>query len=403
MGVQRHDINPDFPKAKPIAKDKGNVQEKSGPLWNKLPQLLNLARYRMKPGQRDKLLDYEPIHLHISPSEVHPVVAAMAASSRAHSNTDSGILQVRPSSRPIFKEMAIENFKFLMEQVPTVRTIEFSGKSDPFLNADLIRMVNYAHQFNGAQSIIHTEGFMLNLFADEILKSNLHTLVVHLQADRPSAYSRLTSNPLTRFVTIRDNILRLVKRKRELNGKVNVELNLLVDVHNFRDIPDMIRFAEEMGVDSIRFENYMPSDPSIWSDRTLYNHQQPVVRFLETMRKTLLREVKLTSIMLPLLLDEDMSEHRYCPDPFSTVSVDSEFNVSGCSRQLLYRGRMSKIWDEDFWNNDMYQWLRHVHQPPNVGPLPTGSVTNAPKEQEAVPAPCLRCPKNLPCLGGKRI
>jgi hypothetical protein len=63
--------------------------------------------------------------------------------------------------------------------------------------------------------------------------------------------------------------------------------------------------------------------------------------------------------------------------------VDVDMNVSGCPRQLVFNGKVGKIWDEDFWNNEMYKWLRNVH----------GSGISGNKQAD-VPKACLTCPNN---------
>jgi MoaA/NifB/PqqE/SkfB family radical SAM enzyme len=360
-------------------------------IWNKLPQWLNLAHYRLRPHPQADVLDYEPIHLHVTPCDTHPIIAAMQCRFRQPDGAaqKENVLPEMPETglkagRLPGQWMEFENFRFLLEQVPAIRTLEFSGKTDPFRNADLLRMVDAAHRFNGAEATVHTDGFLLGMFIDNILKSRLRTLLIHIYGHRPSAYGMMSGESPTRFVAIRDSVARLVARKKTLGSAVEIELGMVVDLHNFRQIPEMIRFAEEMGVDGIRFENYLSPEPGKISDRTLLASQVPVVQFMRELNQSIIPSTRI-SVTLPTLLDEEMSGHRHCVDPYSTVTVDAEFNVSGCSRQLLIRGQMSKIWDEDFWNSELYQWLRNVH----------GSC--APEgDRSEVPLPCRSCPRNMP-------
>jgi len=85
-----------------------------------------------------------------------------------------------------------------------------------------------------------------------------------------------------------------------------------------------------------------------------------------------------------------MSAYRHCRDAFNTVSVDSEFNVSACSQHQLLYGPLGKIWDEDFFNNPMYQWLRAIF-----------SSNTDPSIAPEVPLACQACPRNMPRLNSK--
>lgn len=358
MGVQRQDLTSEQVRVRP---------EKSGAIWNKLPRLLNLSRYETQVERRSETLDYEPIHLHITPGEVHPMAAMQGKAS-------------------FDRKLDLETFRFVLEQVPAVRTIEFSGRAEPFRNEHLLNCVDYAFKFNGAESTVYTDGFLLPQHIDAILQSSLHCLVVRIHAHRPSAYAQMTGKNPNNFVTLRDNVAQLMRRKREIGGHVEVDLVMTVDRHNFTEMADMIRFAEEMGVDGLRFENYAnPNMPGMRSDRSLYTSQRPVLKYFEDLKRHVFPRSKLV-ITLPTLLDDDMSSHRNCLDPFTTVSIDADFNVSGCSRQLLYHGKMAKIWDETFWNDGLYKWLRAIH----------GSRRNGCGESGNVPLPCQNCPRNMP-------
>ena len=343
---------------------------KSGPLWNKLPQLLNLARYRMLSRQQDSVLDYEPLHLHINPLECQP-----------HLNLPQSVPESAEASR-----LDKETFRFLLEQVPTIRTIEFScRKADPLEMSDLFRLVDYAYQFNGTESTIVTEGWHLASRMEDILSSRLATLVIPLAAHRPSQYALMSGRPLQHFVTLKNMIEELVLRRKTENPNLEIELVMQVDIHNYQEIPDMIRFAETLGVNGIRFENFYSPELDPRCERTVFTDHRPILRYLEELTHTVLPACTI-AVVLPRPLERDMSGHRNCLDAYSTVSVDAELNVSGCSRQLLTHDYQGKIWDEDFFNNPLYQWMRAIHC--------KDAASDAPKAD--VPAACQRCPRNLP-------
>ncbi len=383
-----------FVQAKNEGGNAGGTPRERVPLWNRLPQLLNLARYRMQPAQSEELLDYEPIHLHVFPCDAHPLLTAMQAhvhgrhgvlldSENQRQTASSPNAQEEAETGPSTKILSLTNFKFLLDQVPAVRTIEFSGKTDPFQNPELMAMINTGYKVNGAEITVVTDGLMLDGAINEIVCSNLHTLVVRLHSHRPSLYALLTENSPERFVALLNNVQQLVKQKKSMNSQLEIELQITLDLHTFREIPEIIRFAEELGVDGIRFENYFSPKTGTPNDRTLYSHHTQVVRYLRELSRTTLKNTRLL-VTLPVLLDQDMSNHRNCRDPFTTVSVDAELTASPCSRQQLIRGKMGKIWEADFWNNDLSQWLRQVH----------GSGASG---RTAVPLPCRTCTRNIDC------
>jgi hypothetical protein len=307
------------------------------------------------PAGYDTDADYEPLHLQVTT----PVF------------TDETSPDVLTPGR----------FRVLLEQIPTVRTIAFTGPPDPLQNPYLADLITVAYRFNGVESTVYTDGELLEPWIDRLLESPLTCLALGIIAHRPSHYARLTGRPLTDFIGARDTAARLIARKREWNAALTVDLCMTVDLHNFRDMPDMLAFAESLGADGVRFENYLSPDPEQRSDRTLYTHQASVMKFLRWMESTVLPVTRLY-VTLPVPLDADMSGHRHCREPFTTVAVESDLSVSGCSRRVPWPGPRGKIWDPDFWNNDMYHWLRSIHSTRNHG-IP-------------LPPLCRACPNNMP-------
>lgn len=345
---------------------------KSVPFWNRLPQLLNLARYRSVSAASEKRpesrLDYEPIHLCINPLELHPLPGKeQHALSPAEADT----------------QWSADTFQFLLEQVPSVQTVSFFCKqADPLAFPGLFRLIDQAYRFNGAKSTVYSQGWHLTSLMSEIMTSRLDRLVISMQAHRPSQYSLMTGRPLAHFVALRDQVHELVEQKRRSGHPLKIEISMLVDIHNFGEIPDMIRYAETLGISCIHFENLGADNAQTAGPRTIFSDCRPIVNYLEDLARTHLPNAKV-KVVLPMIPERVPPQNRYCQDAYSTVSVDAHLNVSGCSRQLLSHEHQGKIWDEDFFNNPMYQWLRSVH---------CGQQTI--QDLPEVPHPCRNCPNN---------
>ena len=353
---------------------------KSGLWCNRLSQFLNLVNYTLNALQHPDMLNYGPFYLHMTPAEVHPLVPQSLL--ELPSNGSGSPLNL-PSQR-----VNLSSFRFLLDQLPSILCIEFSGKAhDPFEHPDLLQMVDYAFHYNGAESLIHTDGLRLDEFTDAILKSKLRTLVINLIAHRPSSYGLLSGQPFALFVTILENVKVLLHRRRSCRSKLSVELRMTIDLHNYHEIPAMIYFAKDLGVNALHLDNYLPRDITMKSDRSLYRHQPDMVKYFREIEQVYSSESGF-KVYLPKLLEPDMSNYRHCRDAYNTVSVDSEFNVSACSQHQLLYGSLGKIWDEDFFNNPMYQWLRAVF-----------SSNTDPAFAPEVPLACQVCPRNTPMLG----
>lgn len=347
------------------------------PFWKSLPQLINRLWFTISQEPDDDCLDYDPFNLRIFTHQRYSEFGGQAyADSLKH---DRHILQ-RLSS----KEMDFETFKLVLDQVPGVKTIEFSGRGEPLINPDLFNMITYAQQFNGAETTVVSNGHLLQKYSSMLLNSPLSTLCITLHAHKPSVYHQMSGLDAHNFVPTVENIKALVKKKKAFNSPLQILVSMTVDIHNFSSAPEMIAFAYELGVDGVLINNYLSPNPEMASERTLYSDQDVVVEFFDAV-KTKLSHLNNFQVTLPTLLDRDMSTYRNCQEAYTTVAVDGNCSVSPCSRQLLDFGHTTQIWEANFWNHDSYQWLRGIHGNQSTG-----------RKTEPVPTACQNCPKNLP-------
>jgi MoaA/NifB/PqqE/SkfB family radical SAM enzyme len=385
-------LNALFPSGQ-SKRDRPQAASAVGHWLSRMPQLLNMLRYTLNALQQSEVLDYDPFYLHITPAEVHPLASSQAITSKVMAAADSEQTEIAETGElPVRSETTqavnLQSFTFLLEQLPGILAIDFTGQiHDPLMNPELLDMVDHAYRSSRVESTVYTAGFRLKEFADALVSSSLHTLVIRMVGHKPSAYSRLTGKPPQEFLALLENVKALVKRRGEARSQLALEISLCMDIHNFQELPEMITFAKYLGLDGLRLENYLTPD-SMKSDRSLYRHHNRVVHFLRQAEQAHHQEQAQKdaipfTLKMPSLLDADMSAHRYCRDAFNTVSVDAHLNVSACSRHALACEPFGKIWDEDFFNNTMYQWLRNVYSAPSPS-----------KQFFPVPSACQNCPKN---------
>ncbi len=339
--------------------------KKSG-FWSRFPQFMNWIVYELLKQQPGVVHTYEPLHLHIfyPPDEMTPQTMWMG--------------QTPPPGHGKFlpaKPLDADTFQFVLKQMPTLRTLEFSGWGEPLRHHGIIDRVNEAWLFNKTESTIHTHGRFSTDIYRGLLTSHLKKLVINTVAHKPSAYAAITGQSASRFVDMERSLQQfLLVRSHYPDSGVFIELSMTVDVTTLHQVPEMIRYAESLGVDGVRFENYIgdPADPTL---RTLYREYAKARHFIDTLKE---KDYSI-QVTMPVLLDQDMSRHRNCGDPHTTVSLNGDLQVSPCSRHLIFSELINNIWDKDFWNSAPYQWLRVLH----------GS------SMEPVPRFCQRCPMNV--------
>jgi len=351
------------------------------PFWKRLPRMFNQLFHMIQHAERKNTanlqMDYDPFLLKI------------LCNQRYIPNNDNFYAETLKNDKQLFdrisnKEIDLESFKMTLEQMPGIRTIEFTGRGEPLLNPDLFAMIRYAHQKIGAECIVQTQGHLLDESFNALQRTPLKRLVVQLYGHKPSTYHQMCGLDAKNFLSIVNQVRRLVMRNK---NQFEIWVSFIVDLHTFKNTPEILSFANQLGVDGVIIENFLSSDSDIASPRSLYTDQQPVVELLQHIHDTAAQYPNM-QIVLPTLLDRDMRQHRNCRDAFTTVTIDGNCTAYPCSRQSILSSDAPKIWDLDFWNHRVYRNLRATHGSANPLLL-------AQREATGVPLPCRHCPHNM--------
>jgi len=372
------------------------MNKKQGP-WNRIPQLINALRFYLMPKAEDTL-EYDPFHLKIFTNRQYVKYGEKFYVESLRQDRNLG-------RRLSTNDMDLDAFKYVLAQVPAVRTVEFAGRGEPLLNKDIFKMIRMVTEYNDAYTTMTTTGLLLDRFAELILESPLKQLVIRMYGHRPAIYHAMSGLEARNFPVIVKNLRDFIARRNQSQSRLDVVLQMATDVHHYREVPDMLAFAREIGADALWVDNYLSPAGDEPSERTLYDDYGPVKEFFAAVMAGFAKEESGRknphegfNLKLPVMLPRNMTHNRNCHDPYTTLAVDGDCNVLPCSRQMIYEmppgvvaqlgvevidpDKAGKIWHEDFWNNPMYQWMRLVHSPDEEG------------KRYDVPLPCQHCPKN---------
>lgn len=358
------------------------MSRSEGPnFWQRLPQWFNQLAIAAQAGASPSrtLVDPQHIHLFFPPQPKgshtlwngipyqpeHPLMAS---------------IQAAMTEPPL----DVASFRHALEQVPTAQSIEFSGWGDPLEHPHIFELINTAVGYNKMVTRLYTHA--QNPYSiehiDRLLDSHLDHLIVQLVAHRPSLYSAIvqTRQPLSLFTQRETFIKQLMARRNEETalGKdphLFVEVTMVLDTLLIEHLNEMIEYSMALGVDGIRFENYIDLTDDSPSLRTLYDDQM----LFDTLFQAASLYGQHIRIELPPLMSHTTDVQRQCADPHTTVSLSQQLNVSPCSHHMAVAVGDNDIWNQHFWNHADYQYLRQVHQPSGHKPLPNA---------------CQRCPKN---------
>jgi len=260
--------------------------------------------------------------------------------------------------------LATEEWKEVIRSAANLRTaiISITG-GEVLLREDVFELVGCARN-HGIAVHLNTNGTLLNEENVDKLRGNPpDTLSVSLEGVDPSVHDRIRgSGTFERTVTG-------IRRVRERAPTVSVSVNFLITRTNFRSMADMVPFAEDLGVQQIKF---MPIHSNLLHrDKPLEEYWEFVFRRedldelaaevdrlqaalsasgLQTSSKYFFRGIR--------RLYEEPPGRFYCYAGYATCTVDPRGFVAPCfDKQGTLSVRERPL--EAIWRSPEFQKLRH--------------------------------------------
>ncbi len=315
-----------------------------------LPQVWNMAKYKVWGKRKGVILRYDPIRL------------LLPITFRCNMKCGFCLLHLRDDpafSDTIFREtdfrdMSFDDFKWIVKKFKHAPFLTISG-GEPFFNDNIFDMIEYGHHRKMHISVF-TNGTLLRKRMDEITHSHINYLAMSLDAYDSKGYKEMRGGSKKVFDRIIEDIAELVERRNKLKKEFKLLLCYICTKANYRGIPSMIRLAESVGVDKLVFRNLCPSGmPDFTEDQCLYYDDPNVRGFI---RGVDLPESRLM-VKLPELYRRVVVERR-CELPFTTITIYGNGDVTPCCHVYPRREYGNVFRDENVWNNEAFQKMRRI-------------------------------------------
>lgn len=191
---------------------------------------------------------------------------------------------------------------------------------EPLLNKDAFKFVAMANGVEACTTTINTNGILLGKYIDDVLESKLSRMQISFDAIDDAGYQRERGGKPGDFAKLCNNVRELL-RERDKRKSPFVAISFLLHKENFKELGDMIAFAEDLGVDQVGFHN-------------LNNHMndsfEPLMRqdaeVTDYLNRVMRRKYNI-SILLPALIEKKFS---ICPMPFKDIYINDEMEVNPC-------------------------------------------------------------------------
>jgi radical SAM protein with 4Fe4S-binding SPASM domain len=322
-----------------------------------ITKLLRFGRTFINLLRRPEVVNDLPIHLQME-------------------STDACNLNCTTCSRDIFiKKARLLDEKIWKKVIDEVRptNINVSGIGEPFLHPDIFAIVKYA---KGKGSIINCATNFTRIHGRyrEVIDSGISQLKVSIDSTNRETFKSIRGEDC--FDEIIDNIRNIVNIRNDLKKTTPaIRFNFALQHLNYKQAPELIDLAAEIGVEGIYFQYLEYVDME--GRKGMLTGDMTKESLLEVLKETEKRAAEkgiLTNLdiwwrdydifwnkMQPI--DEFQPNNKQCYFPwFSTwVSADGWIRPCPIMPWTLDEGRMGNLAQQSFpeiWNGPRYRELR---------------------------------------------
>src|SRR3990167_4380054 len=161
-------------------------------------------------------------------------------------------------------DITFEQFKKIVDQVPSLVYVTLQGIGEPLLNKDIIKMIKHCSE-KGISTYINTNGTILTENKSrELVESGLSNLSISVNSFNEKVFSETRSGASIHKVT--ENVKRFIEIRKELNLKrpiVSFRAILMKETEPYME--ELIFKSNELGVDVLYIQLFI----SVIADKNL--------------------------------------------------------------------------------------------------------------------------------------
>ena len=158
-----------------------------------------------------------------------------------------------PTNNGMKREKGTMSFELFQKTINGGKSLEhlcLHNWGEPILNKDLFNMIRYAHDRGIRYTVFNTNGSLLDDdIVNRLLDSPLSILRISVDGN-PNTYRQIRGID---FNTIEKNIIKLIKKRNEINSSLKIGIVMVIDEQTEKDM-DSFHAKWNAIVDHVRFQ-----------------------------------------------------------------------------------------------------------------------------------------------------
>jgi len=277
------------------------------------------------------------------------------------------------------RDMTLDEFRGLVDQVPLLRRVVLHGVGEPLLNRDLPAMIAYLNRRAASPHILFNSNAILltRQWQEALLEAGLDEYRISTDAAHAELYARIRG--VDAFDCMVANVASFAQRIAEAGSGPQLSLWCTAIQENLRDLPDLVRLAHRLGVGEVYVHRM------VYHGGGLAKEEQSIFRAMHAAEEALLAEAERLAEELGILFkasgattprgslmssDGDPRPWAQCRRPISLMYISANGNVLPCclspftTRDYggLILGNAFQTPLDGIWNGELYHLFRAALQ-----------------------------------------
>ena len=284
------------------------------------------------------------------------------------------------------RDLSLDEFRQLVDQVPTLRRAVLHGVGEPLLNADLVPMVAHLKKRTNPPRVVFNSNAvrLLPEAMGGLMDAGLDEFRVSTDAARRDLYARIRG--VDAFDQMVENVEAFARRIRTAGSGPKLSLWFTAMHENLADLPELVRLAHRLGVTEVYVQRL------VYNGLGLATREQSLQRAMQAAEDALLREAEELAAELGIvfrasgatspresLLSPDGNRRPWarCRRPMTLAYITANGNVLPCcfspfttrdyASLILgnaFETSLLKIWDSESYHG--FRAALHSDTPPEA-------------------------------------
>ena len=238
---------------------------------------------------------------------------------------------------------------------PKATHLILAGFGEPLLAPDVFKIASVFSARPMRVSLI-SNGLLLYDRAKELLSSGVRSISISLNAPDAASYVKVCGAQPSDFDRVLAGVREIVKHERR--KRPILRISSVVSRENIARTEELIRLAEDLGVDSLDLHSLIVYSQAADSSQLLAASEQSVLQQLELLKKKKYG----ISINWPEPVAKLSRPSSACSELWSWIGVDAEGNTAGCQKAMGPSPVYGNIFTDggEVWNNKYRTDMRNA-------------------------------------------